>query len=378
MNILLLTHSYPDTNNSWRGTFVKEQARALSLNHNIIVVFFKIDYEHFASCAKYNFLKTKKGNLTEYTLTIKRTFPIINQINYLVKTYRFINDEILSFFKPDLIHSHLSYPAGFLGTIIKMRKNIPNIVTEHSRITTYYRSWLHKQCINYTLRNANSIVAVSNTLKEEIYLICPRPINVIHNIVDVDKFRLIKSKPGSILNIGFLGGLGNDNKGLDLLIKSASLLERKKFVLHIGGQGILLNNYKRMAKESGIEGNCIFYGEIPRDKIPDFYSNLDLFVLPSRYETFGIVLIEAMACGIPVIATRCGGPQEIVIQLTGILIEKENIEELTSAVKTLSENLISYNKEAIRNYVKEIFGQHVFIEQQSRLYQEILTNISNE
>jgi L-malate glycosyltransferase len=378
MNILILTHSYPDKYNSWRGSFVREQAKALSLTHNIIVVFFRIDYEHFAPFAKYSSSKVVTGNLTEYTLTVKKSFPVFNQLNYLIEAYRFISNEILDYFAPDVIHSHKSYPGGFLGTILQKRKKIPNIITEHSSIKTYFRSWLHKECVKYSLRNAASVIAVSNSLKEEISVLCPRHVKVIHNIVDVNKFYVKKPKREQFLNIGFLGGLGNNNKGLDLLIKSVSLLENKKYMLHIGGNGVLKDSYIEMAKDYGIESKCKFYGEITHNKIPEFYSGLDLFVLPSRYETFGIVLIEAMACGIPVIATRCGGPQEIITEMTGILIDKENIDELAFAIKRMSENLESYNSSVIRNYVEEYFGKQTFIEQISSHYNEVLTNNTHE
>jgi glycosyltransferase involved in cell wall biosynthesis len=378
MNILLLTHSYPDKTNSWRGSFIKEQANVLSLGNFVTVVFFKVDTEHFALLAPYSFSKTKIGNLTEYTVTIKRSLPFVNQLNFLFKTYKFIEKEILSHEKPDLIHSHLSYPAGFLGTIIQKRKKIPALLTEHSRITNYYRSWFHRQCIKYTFKNIKSIVAVSNSLKTEIVSLGDRPVIVIHNIVDAERFNLIKSHSEPIINIGFLGGLGNNNKGLDLLLKSVSFLEGNGFMLHIGGKGKLLDFYLKMAKDYGIETNCKFYGEIARDEIADFYAGLDVFVLPSRYETFGVVLIEAMACGIPVIATRCGGPEEIVTQSTGILIETENIAELTAALKYMSQNIKLYNKEVIRTYAKDNFGPQVFIEQISSLYKEIITNNSNE
>ena len=128
MNILLITHTYPDINKSWRGSFVKEQARALSLNHNVVVVFFKVDYQHFAPFARSTFSKCIAGNLTEFTISIKKSFPVFNQLNYLCKTYKFICDEVLCDFKPHVIHSHLTYPGGFLGTIIQMRKKIPNII----------------------------------------------------------------------------------------------------------------------------------------------------------------------------------------------------------------------------------------------------------
>jgi glycosyltransferase involved in cell wall biosynthesis len=378
MNILLLTHSYPDKTNSWRGSFIKEQANALSLGNTVTVVFFKVDTEHFALLATYRFSKTQNGNLTEYTLTIKRSLPFVNQLNFLFKTYIFIEKEILSHENPDLIHCHLSYPAGFLGTIIQKRKEIPALITEHSRITNYFRSWFHRQCIKYTFNNIKSIVAVSNSLKTEIVALSKQPVIVIHNIVETERFNLIKSHSEPIINIGFLGGLGNNNKGLDLLLQSVSFLEGNGFMLHIGGNGKLLDYYMKMAKDYGIETQCKFYGEIARDRIADFYSGLDMFVLPSRYETFGVVLIEAMASGIPVIATRCGGPEEIVTQSTGILIEKENIGELKAALRYLSQNIKLYNKEVIRSYAKDNFGPKVFIEQISKLYKDIITNNSNE
>ena len=337
MNILVLTHSYPDQKYKWRGIFVKEQVEALGLKHDIIVVYFKVDYSHFAPFSHYSYQKNRKGRVTEYEVTINRSFPVITKIKFLSDTYRFI------------------------------------ILTEHSRIKSYFRSWFHKQCVNYTLKKTACIISVSNALKEEIVSLCQRPVIVIHNIVDVNKFHLSDSGQVKIFNIGFLGGLNNNNKGLDLLLKSVSQLERRNFVLHIGGNGILLDNFKKMARELGIEQNCKFYGEISRNEIADFYSKLDIFVLPSRYETFGIVLIEAMACGIPVIATKCGGPQEIVTPTTGILIQKENTEELKSAIINMSENLKSYSKEAIRNYANTNFGKEVFIEQLSDLYKEILT-----
>jgi L-malate glycosyltransferase len=378
MNILVLTHSYPDSNNKWRGIFVQEQVEALSSKHDVIVVYFKVDYSHFAPFSDYSFVKKEDGRITEYDVTINKSFPVITQIKYLSNTYRFIRNEILNKKKIDIIHSHLSYPGGFLGTIIQEKIKIPNILTEHSRIKSYFRSWFHKQCVKYTLRRTTCIVAVSNALGEEIASFCHRPAEVIHNIVDVNRFELIKSKPGTILNIGFLGALKNNNKGLDLLLKSVSLLENKNFFLHIGGNGILIDNFKRMAADLNIASKCKFYGELSRNEIAEFYSKLDLFVLPSRYETFGIVLIEAMACGVPVIATRCGGPQDIVTAKTGILIQKDNAEELKSAIISMSENLMHYDKEAIRNYTKENFGQEFFNERLSDLYKKILTKTSDE
>jgi glycosyltransferase involved in cell wall biosynthesis len=372
MNILVLTHSYPDINLRWRGTFIQEQVRALGKEHSVIVVYFKVNYSHFSPFANYSFTKTINGNITEFIVTISKSFPVITQLKYLSNTFRFINNEILKQIKPDIIHSHLAYPAGFLGTIIQKRKKIPNVLTEHTWISKYFRSWIHKQCVLYTLKNAAGVISVSNALKDNIGIFCKRSISVIPNVIDDERFRISKREKTGPINIGILGGMGNFRKGLDILMKSVSLLNDKDFLLHIGGDGQLLGHFKKMAKDLNIEDRCKFYGELQPSEIPEFYSSVDIFVLASRDETFGVVVIEAMACGIPVIATKCGGPEEIITEDSGILVEKEDPEALARAISFMSENIGSYNSDLIRKYASEKYGERDFVENITKLYRQLL------
>jgi glycosyltransferase involved in cell wall biosynthesis len=373
MNILILTHSYPDINHKWHGVFIQEQVRALIKMHNVFVVNFRVNYSHFSPFSRYLSEKTLNGRLTEYEVTINKSFPVINQLKYLSNTYKFINEEILKKTKIDIIHAHFSYPSGFLGTIIQKRKKIPSILTEHTWIKKYFRSWIHKKCVLYALNNSSGVIAVSNALREDILLYSNRSVFIAPNVIDVNKFFLLEKKKGKILNLGILGGMGNYRKGLDILIKAVSKLKEMDFMVHIGGDGIYLEDFKKLSKESGVYEKCIFYGEISTDKLSDFYSRLDLFILASRDETFGVVMVEAMACGIPVIATDCGGPKEIITTSTGLLIKKENPEELTKAIIHMSENLNQFNPASIRKYVEGKFGQESFIKTISNLYDEILT-----
>jgi len=372
MNILVLTHSYPDVKNKWRGVFVQEQVKALSKLHDVIIVYFKVDYTHFAPLSDYSFLKKQSGRITEYEVTINKSFPVITKAKYLSNTYRFIEKEILTQVKIDIIHSHFSYPAGFLGTIIQKRKRIPSIITEHTWIKKYFRSWIHKKCVLYALKNSSGVVSVSNALKDDISLFCSRNVSVIPNVIEVDKFYLSEKHDHETLNIGILGGMGNYRKGLDILIKSVFLLKDMDLMVHIGGDGILLEKFKTLSKELGIFEKCKFYGEILTEDISGFYSRLDVFVLASRDETFGVVVVEAMASGLPVIATDCGGPKEIITRDTGLLVEKENPEELARAIKYISENLHLYNRDSIRKYAEEKFGQKSFVECITRFYQDVL------
>jgi glycosyltransferase involved in cell wall biosynthesis len=292
----------------------------------------------------------------------------------LSDTYSFIKKEILRNSRIDIIHSHLSYPAGFLGTIIHKRTGIPNILTEHSTVRKYYRSFVHKFCVKYTLKNSPGLACVSNALKKELSKVINREIDVIHNVVDIDKFKLADPGLGRIINIGFLGSLSDQNKGLDLLLKAVSIVESRDIILHIGGKGTLLDNYHKMSEDFGIMGNCRFYGEILPDKVTDFYSKLNFFILPSRYETFGIVLVEAMACGLPVIATKCGGPEEIITPSAGLLVSKDNAEELAEAISFMSSNLGKYDRSAIRNYASDTFGPKAFLAKASSAYKNLTEN----
>jgi glycosyltransferase involved in cell wall biosynthesis len=372
MNILVLTHSYPESNLKWRGVFVQEQVKALSKVHDVFVVYFKVDYSHFAPFSNYTFLKKQSGRITEYEVTINKSFPVITQAKYLSNTYRFIEKEILTQVKIDIIHSHFSYPAGFLGTIIQKRKKIPCIITEHTWIKKYFRSWIHKKCVLYALKNSSGVISVSIALKDDIALFCSRKVSVIPNVIEVDKFYLSEKHDHKTLNIGILGGMGNYRKGLDILIKSVSLLKDMELMVHIGGDGILLEKFKTLSKESGVFEKCKFYGEILAEDISGFYSRLDVFVLASRDETFGVVVVEAMASGLPVIGTDCGGPKEIITRDTGLLVEKENPEELARAIKYMSENLHLYNRDSIRKYAEEKFGQMSFVESVTHFYQDVL------
>ena len=375
MTILFLTHSYPDSDIKWRGLFIKDQAIALSTKHEVIVVYFKVDYSHLAPFSKYSFIQRQSGKVIEYELITGKSFPVINQLKYLKDTYSFINREILKRRRIDIIHSHLSYPAGFLGTIIQKRKGIPCIVTEHSWINKYFRSRIHKTSVLYTLKHSACIVAVSQALRDDINSYCRRQVKVVPNVVEMKKFSLTGTlQRDKKLNAGILGGMGNYRKGLDILIKALPLLKDLELTVHIGGDGKYLNTFRNLAKELEVQEKCIFYGEIKPEAIFDFYSKLDFFVLPSRDETFGVVVVEAMACGLPVIATKCGGPEEIITKETGILVERENPQDLARAIRIVSENPGSYQRDVIRNYAREKYGPETFVKSISEVYQELLRN----
>ena len=388
MTILILTHSYPDEEIKWRGIFIRDQALALSARHRVIVVYFKVDYSRLRPFAGYSFRRRDTGNLTEYEVITGRSFPVINQMKYLRDTYRFIRKEILSQSKVDILHSHLSYPAGFLGALIRQKTHIPCIITEHSWINKYFRSFIHKWCVKYALRHTDGIIAVSQALKDDIYAFIHAgrhslnyvdnyiDIHVVPNVVDTARFTPVKRPKSQYLNIGLMGGMSNYRKGADILIRAVALLGDLNLMVHIGGAGTYLDTFKKLAADLKVSDKFIFYGAIRPEEVNNFYSKLDLYVLASRDETFGVVVVEAMAAGLPVIATRCGGPEEIVTPATGILVSKENPEELAGAVRAISGKLAAYDRETIRKYASERYGPEKFLASVSEIYEVVVKKFS--
>ncbi|MGB8490739.1 MAG: glycosyltransferase [Bacteroidales bacterium] len=380
MTILILTHSYPDEELKWRGIFIRDQALALSTRHRVIVIYFKVDNYGLRPFSKYSFRCRQNGNLTEYEVITCRSFPVINQVKYLLDTYRFIRKEILSRSKIDIIHCHLSYPAGFLGTLIRQKTNIPCVITEHTWIKKYFRSFIHKWCVIYALKHTARVIAVSQALKNDInvfinvdnYVDNYVDIYVVPNVVDTARFTIAERPESQYLNIGLIGGMSNYRKGADILIRAVALVDDLSLRVHIGGGGKYLDTFRQLAVDLKVSDKCIFYGVVEPEEINNFYSKLDMYVLASRDETFGVVVVEAMVAGLPVIATRCGGPEEIVTPGAGILVANENPEELAGAIRTMSRTLARYDRLAIRKYATEKYGTEAFLESVTGIYEDVV------
>jgi glycosyltransferase involved in cell wall biosynthesis len=163
-------------------------------------------------------------------------------------------------------------------------------------------------------------------------------------------------------------------KGIDVLLKAwinvLKVYSNAKIV--IGGGGHAQSKVLEWCKEYGIMDSVELVGTLNRSEVAEYMSSCDFFVLSSRYETFGVVYIEAMACGKPVIATQTGGPDDFVKDFNGILIPSENIEELTKAMCYMIENRSKYQPESIAEYVDKNFSSQAIAQKLEKIYKNIL------
>lgn len=277
--------------------------------------------------------------------------------------------------KVDVIHAQSSLWGGISAAYVAKKYNIPLVITEHSSVKRgpYVRESYYKRIVN-SYKSADSIISVGNGLKKEIEDLTNRKdIKVIGNLVDLSLFQIRNVERESdefiFFSVAFLEG----EKGFDTLIKAFSKkFKNKKVRLVIGGDGSQRTWLEGIAKSEDVEKQVTFLGALSRDEVASWMNKCDAFVLPSRYETFGVVYIEALASGKPVIGTFNGGAEDIVSKDVGILVEIDNIEDLSYAMEYIIKNIKEYNPDELREYCIEKFSANVIIKKIINVYKEVI------
>jgi glycosyltransferase involved in cell wall biosynthesis len=382
MHILVLPSWYVNSVNPLSGIFFKEQAEAL-VGENVKVGV-------LAVCG----ISIKKLSLAVKLPRLKPVFSSINgvktaiiecpSIPKLKKVNRFIffnlgkilfKKYIIENGVPDIIHLH-SFIRGDLAIWIFDNYEIPYIVTEHS--TGFARDEYLSQELNYAKSvfiNARERIAVSEPFRKLLANKFKLKFNCIPNIVDTDFFSI---KPTGIkdtftfINIGFLDKKKNQKMLIDAFWASFSNEEKIKLV--IVGSGPELNRLREHVNELGAFNQVSLYGVADRVQVRDLLHSSDVFVLASKFETFGVVLIEAMSCGLPVISTRCGGPEDIISSdIIGELCDIEECELANSLIKVHKKHKNNdYNPVEIRLFAEQQFSSKVIAKKLSIIYNEVV------
>jgi glycosyltransferase involved in cell wall biosynthesis len=166
-----------------------------------------------------------------------------------------------------------------------------------------------------------------------------------------------------------------EKKGIDILLKALNKIVYnygyKDVFLHLVGDGPKRNEYEKLAKNLRITNYCKFYGLVSNDEIPSMLSSCNALIISSRIETFGVVGIEAMAAGLPVIATICGGPEDYVKDFNGVLVEKENVDELAKGMLYVKNNYNKYNSKMIKKYAYENFSKEAVTKKLIKIYEKL-------
>lgn len=382
MKILVLPSWYPDKKKPLNGIFFKEQAEAL-VKANVEVVVLSIAVKSFREFDKENNINklefSEEEGVKVYRYTTYNYFPKLKELYfkyYSMVMKKTIKKVIEKEGNPDLIHIHSALDAGI--AYVKSKINIPYVITEHS--TKYSRGMVDKveeKYLNMLFQKASKVMVVGNGLKKELTkYISNDKIKVIYNPVVMPSYEIeedINKSKFRFFSLGFL----TKKKGMDALIE-AFKTNKEKFKdveLFIGGSGEEFNNLKKLIDDYGLNENIFLLGSLNREEVAFNMKNCDCFVLPSRFETFGIVYVEAMYYGKPVIATRTGGPDTFVNEKCGVLVDVDNKKQLIDVMEHIVNNYDNYDSVEIKKYCEENFSESIVMEELKRVYKEVVGEV---
>ena len=259
------------------------------------------------------------------------------------------------------------------------RTGIPYVVTEHATLFQLHKndiSTSNHAVIRQVFLQAARVICVSRAFAK-LLSEYREDIDVIGNVVECDKFYPVErkrtDKKFQFLTVCYMQEEAQlYKKGIDILLKAWKELHQKnpECQLVIGGGGQAQHKAVEWCQKYDITDSVEFIGNLSREEVVERMQQCDCFVLPSRYETFGVVYIEAMACGKPVIAVQNGGPDDFVKEFNGILIEPEQVMELVHAMEKILTQ--KYDTEHIAEYVRGQFSGEQIAEQLYRVYQKCL------
>ncbi len=260
--------------------------------------------------------------------------------------------------KFDLIDAHYFYPDGVAAAKLARELEIPLLITGRGTdLTLIPQSAPERAQIQWACKQASALITVCEDLKDRLVELgeAPSRIVTLRNGVDLERFSpgersAARARLGltgfTLLSVGSL----IPRKGHELIIEALADLPDAQLL--IAGSGPMRSELEKVAREKGVAARVRFLGEIAHDALTDAYRAADIFVLASSREGWANVLLEAMACGTPVVATNVNGTPEVVRDpKLGLLVQERSASALANAVKRLQ--VLSPDRSAVRRYAEQ-------------------------
>lgn len=366
--IIHLVPSWPSTYRKYDCVFLYEQIRNLAIRSNyeyIVVVGYPIGW----------YLKNKKNPFSDKPLNINlpnvkiyhffypNIFRFYQSFNFIY--YFFLKKVLKNYLKTSnlLVHAHF-LNMGYFAKLLFEEFGTQYFLTEHSgKFENYHKnykfSWL---MINYIIDSSYQIIAVSTHVENELLLHTNLRKNkgkivVIPNGVENTVFYPLDiTKADSPFKLLYVGNL-LESKGVKILLESfLEIHDKCSCNLSIIGAGELFNYCEEFIVKNDLRGRVKLMGSVNNNKLPVIINNHHLLILPSYSESFGVVIIESISCGIPVIVTKCGGPEYIVENSSlGEIIPIGNVQALSKSIIKVCQNYI-YDKKYMHDNIKKRFG----------------------
>lgn len=375
MRIFIVCRGYPTSKYVMNGIFEFDQAKALAARGHE-VIYLAIDrrsirrWRHWGreslqkDSVKIEAINIPLGRVPKKILRAFGVFGLSRVFRQCMKKYG----------KPDIIHAHFTGSAYSAVKALK-KYDIPIVMTEHSSaINKEDIDPLDRKVAQHVYKNVDKIITVSPTLQKRIKDVFQADSTYIPNIVDLNIFsykpKINNGDKFLIVSVGNLIPLKRMDRLLDGFSKF--LQDHQNSELVIFGDGPERIRLQNQAVELNLDNKVIFKGKCPREQIADTLETASCFILVSSSETFGVAYIEALACGVPVIATTCGGPEGFVHEENGMLIPVDDEKALLEAMNTMYDNASTYDRAKIAAEICEKFSPDCVAAQLEEIYRELI------
>jgi L-malate glycosyltransferase len=304
---------------------------------------------------------------------LERGYPRSSYFLYFWSIWRSFRQLVDEGFKPDIIHVHV-YDAGGPAVFLGKLNRIPVVVTEQfSSLPRRLLGRLDLAKAWLAFRWAHVVIPVSQALQGAIerYGFHAR-FRVIPNVADTTLFSPPSDSRGDVnpKRLLFVGQL-IPVKGVPDLLRALALLRQKRMDWHLDivGEGAAREEYERLAADLALCDKVTFHGLKTRQQVADFMRRADLYVLSSLWENCSTSAAEALATGVPVLATRCGGTEEFVGKEVGSLVPPGDPSALCEGLDHMLDNLRAYSRSQIAQYARDRFSPEVVGAQLHAVYQ---------
>jgi len=387
MKILFLTRWYPP----YAGIFIERHAQAVALYNDLVVLAvlpgekssgLKPVMEHAEDHPAFRVIRYY------YRPSVCRISAIagfINNLRFFLNAIAGIRHISRYYGTADLIHVHVLTRAALPAFLINLLTGKPYIISEHW--TRYipenwgYRGFARRALSQLIVRRAAAVITVSDFLRNAMQD-CGLRNNrffLIPNTIDTTLFTPAKTKVTTekkrILHVSNFNERAKNIRSILRVVKMLREQRNDFEILLIGGDEPALGEARRYASSLGLEGpDVIFKGPIPAEELARVYRESSFLLMFSNFESFSVVIYEAISCGIPVLATACGGIPEYFKSIAGRLIPPGDEEGLMEGANFMLDHYASFDPESLQSFIEHSFGLKQVGGQFDELYKFVLMN----
>lgn len=374
MKIYIVSRGYPTEEYKMNGIFEMDQAKALvRAGHD--VVFLSVDLRSIR--------RKRKFGMDSFTQEGVRVYSIDLPLGALPKSifYKLGIGALKKVFKkavaiegkPDIIHTYFT-DQGYMVTRGLGDLGIPLVLTEpNSHINKDEIDPLLKEAATYAYSKVDKLITVSPDFQKKIKDKFGKDSTVLTVIPDLEIFSYNKDlKEGPSFKFVCTGRV-TVAKGMEDLVQAFILAfdKEERVSLDIFGDGADRARLEALVADRGYGHMIKFWGMTDRKTIAHQYQKADVFVLYSHSETFGLANLEALASGLPVISSKCGGPEHLINKDNGLLVDLNDIGALAHAMKYMRENIDKYDSEKISALAKSQYSPEAITRDLVEIYKEL-------